>query len=106
MKKLMSQLAMMQKSDGNINAEDGRFTDAAEIIGDYEQIDAPDNWQEILLNAADNTYRMDRKNFELGKQQDWVWWRENGEDEQGYCTGIDWLVAQWREESSSEDISE
>ena len=98
--KLTSSVCQMVKSDGPTNAGAGMWVDD-DLDGDYYPTCAPEDWRDVLRAAASNTHGMgDGDIVDLCDLDDWTWWRRD-EERDGLPTGIEWLVAQWADDSSA-----
>lgn len=96
---LKSTVSQMQKSHG-VNRDVGMFF-SDDISGDYQRCDAPEGWEDILIEASCNTHGMTPLTLaDLGEKSDWIWWSLD-EDRDGYLTGVSYLVAQWADDSSA-----
>jgi len=101
MKKLTSTVSQLQKSTG-INTAAATWVDD-DIIGDYTRITPPENWRELIVEADANTPDMTTATV-IGDADDWQWWELRVENSDGFLTGEEWIVAQYAEDSTAEEI--
>jgi len=91
---LNSDMSMLHKSDGPTNSDAATWVDGP-IEGDYERVEAPDNWRDLIAEADDCTYGCKPGQTDTGAESDWEWYRYTETDDQGLPTGIEWLAARY-----------
>jgi hypothetical protein len=87
---LTSDTMILTKSVG-INSWSAMWTDM-DVEGDYERIDAPSDWRELIAEADDNTYGCTTPT-ECGEESDWEWYSYSELDRNGYQTGVVMIAA-------------
>jgi hypothetical protein len=90
---LNSDVCMLHKSNG-INSDAATWVDGP-IEGDYERVEAPDNWRDLIAEADECTAGCQPDQTEIGEESDWEWYSFCEADDQGYYTGIEWLAARY-----------